>query len=119
MTEIVKLKGVYYFPDRNIYRTKINVNKKVIHLGYFEDPHEAKRVYDAAKESAKKGLAIVRPEIAMGENGKRRYRHVKKERAPYGSRKKKEIENPEDVKATIPSEVVPSIEDAIANEQTA
>lgn len=41
-------KGVCWDKDRNKYRAYIRVDYKLIHLGYFDDPIEAARVYDKA-----------------------------------------------------------------------
>ena len=44
-------KGVIFDKHANKYRTRININGKIKHLGYYETAEEASKVYDAkAKE---------------------------------------------------------------------
>lgn len=41
-------KGVEYLKNRQKYRARIGINKKKLHLGYFDDPIEAAKAYDKA-----------------------------------------------------------------------
>lgn len=44
----VPYKGVRFDADRGKYRARITVNKREIHLGRYDTPEEAARVYDDA-----------------------------------------------------------------------
>ena len=72
--ETTSIRGVYFFPDRNLYRAKVHYNNKSYHSGYFEDKEKAISVYKTAKENAKKGITPERATIQVNENGKRIYR---------------------------------------------
>ena len=41
-------KGVHYYAERNKFRVNINVNKKYIFIGYFDDEIEAAKAYNEA-----------------------------------------------------------------------
>ena len=38
--------GVYWYKNYNRWRAKITINKKTIHIGYFDDPKDAARAYN-------------------------------------------------------------------------
>lgn len=42
------LRGVYWVPKMGRWRSKIMKDKKTIHIGYFDDKHEAHKAYCAA-----------------------------------------------------------------------
>lgn len=37
--------GIYYDSSKSLYRARVQVNKKKIHLGYYKNPNEASKVY--------------------------------------------------------------------------
>jgi len=43
-----RFKGVYWYPNRQRWRARITVQRKVQSLGYYATPEEAARAYDAA-----------------------------------------------------------------------
>lgn len=50
--------GVYFDKKRNAYLAKIGINKKQIHLGYFDTPEEASVAYIDAKRKHHEGCTI-------------------------------------------------------------
>ena len=43
-----RFKGVYYWPRDNNWRAKITVNRKTIHIGYYDTEEMAAKAYDKA-----------------------------------------------------------------------
>lgn len=58
-------KGVYFHKRDKKYISSIRFNKKLIHLGYFEDPIEAAKAYDKkAKELFKEFAVLNFPKVS-------------------------------------------------------
>ena len=83
--ESTSIRGVYFFPDRDLYRAKVHYKNKAYHLGYFEDKEKAELAYKTAKENAKKGITPERAVIRTDENGKRIYRARKPKNKSTGT----------------------------------